>query len=64
LANLESINAQFIGMEISQQERLVLLNQTAITQMQSLLRNLPADYVLEGGLHPHRGEITNKKTLQ
>jgi len=39
LANLESINAQFIGMWVSQSERLQLLNQTAITQMKSLLNN-------------------------
>ena len=37
LANLESINAQFISMWVSQSERLQLLNQTAITQMKSLI---------------------------
>lgn len=37
LANIESMNAQFIKMNISQSERLHLLNQTAITQMRSLL---------------------------
>jgi hypothetical protein len=36
LANIESINAQFIKMWISQSERLELLNNTAITQMTSL----------------------------
>ena len=39
LANLESINAQFIGMWVTQSERLQLLNQTAITQMKSLINN-------------------------
>ncbi len=39
LANLESINAQFIKMGISQSERLQILNQTAITQMKSLVQN-------------------------
>lgn len=39
LANLESINAQFIKMNICQSERLQLLNQTAIGQMKSLLEN-------------------------
>ncbi len=37
LANIESMNAQFIKMNISQSERLQILNQTAITQMKSLL---------------------------
>lgn len=39
LANLESMNAQFIGMSIQQSERLQLLNQTAISQMKSLVDN-------------------------
>ena len=37
LANLEGINAELIKQEISQSERLVQLNQTAISQMQSLV---------------------------
>lgn len=37
LANLESINAQFIIMWMKQSERLQVLNQTAITQMKSLV---------------------------
>ncbi len=37
LANIESMNAKFIEMWLKQPERLALLNQTAITQMQSLL---------------------------
>lgn len=39
LANLESINAQFIKMEMEQSKRLQILNQTAITQMKSLVEN-------------------------
>lgn len=39
LANLEGINAELIKQEISQSERLVQLNQTAISQMQSLVGN-------------------------
>lgn len=36
LANLESLNAEFIHMELSQGERLKRLNQTAIRQMEIL----------------------------
>lgn len=39
LANMESLNAEFIRMEMSQGERLKKLNQTAIVQMKSLLGN-------------------------
>jgi len=39
LANLESLNAEFIKMGLSQPERLVKLNQTAISQMKSLAFN-------------------------
>lgn len=39
LANLESLNAEFIGMGMSQKDRLFKLNETAITQMRSLLAN-------------------------
>jgi hypothetical protein len=48
LANIESMNAQFIQMGFPQSKRLELLNQTAIAQMKSLLNasqalgNLPA----------------------
>ena len=38
LANIESMNAQFIQMEMPQSQRLQLLNQTAIVQMKSLLK--------------------------
>jgi hypothetical protein len=39
LANLESLNAEFIRMRFIQTERLIKLNQTAINQLKSLLRN-------------------------
>ena len=39
LANLEAINAELIRMEISQSDRLLQLNQIAISQMQSLVGN-------------------------
>jgi hypothetical protein len=39
LSNLESINAEFINMNMSQQERILKLNLVAITQMKSLLNN-------------------------
>jgi hypothetical protein len=39
LSNLESINALLIHQGISQNERLLLLNKTAITQMKSLLES-------------------------
>jgi hypothetical protein len=37
LANIESINAEYIKFQIPQNKRLQLLNQTAITQMKSLV---------------------------
>lgn len=39
LANLENLNAEFIRAGLSQQERLLRLNASAITQMRSLLAN-------------------------
>ncbi len=39
LANMESINAEFIRMGLIQKDRLFKLNQTAIIQIKSLLRN-------------------------
>lgn len=39
LANLESLNAEFVRQNISQSERLVRLNEIAIIQMQSLVGN-------------------------
>lgn len=41
LANIESMNAQFIQMKMSQSQRLEVLNQTAIIQMKSLLNAFP-----------------------
>lgn len=38
LANLESINAEYIKLGIPQDQRVQLLNQTAISQMKSLVR--------------------------
>jgi len=40
LSNMESINAELIKREISQADRLIALNETAISQMKSLLNNL------------------------
>jgi hypothetical protein len=37
LSNLESINAEFIRLAMPQPQRIQTLNNTAITQMQSLL---------------------------
>lgn len=39
LSNLESLNSEFIKMYMSQDERLFKLNDVAISQMKSLLRN-------------------------
>jgi len=39
LANLESLNAEFIRQELPQSERLLKLNEIAIIQMRSLLNN-------------------------
>lgn len=39
LANIESMNAEFIRMGLSQSERLQMLNQIAITQLKSLITN-------------------------
>lgn len=39
LANIESMNAEFIRMELSQKERLIKLNQIAIIQLKSLINN-------------------------
>lgn len=39
LANLESLNAEFIKLGLQQLERLVKLNQTAISQIQSLMHS-------------------------
>ena len=39
LANIESMNAEFIRMQLPQNERLIKLNQMAISQLKSLLKN-------------------------
>lgn len=39
LANLETLNSEFIKMGMTQKERLLKLNEIAITQMKSLLEN-------------------------
>ncbi len=39
LANMESMNAEYISLGVKQSERLGLLNKMAITQMKSLLKN-------------------------
>ena len=39
LANIESMNAEFIRMELSQCERLLKLNQIAISQLKSITAN-------------------------
>lgn len=45
LSNLESINALLIEQGISQKNRLVQLNKTAITQMKSLTQNIKIKYL-------------------
>jgi hypothetical protein len=37
LANIESMNAEYIKLKLSQSKRLELLNKTAISQIKSLL---------------------------
>ena len=39
LANLENLNAEYIRSELSQKERLIKLNESAIAQMKSLVGN-------------------------
>jgi hypothetical protein len=39
LANLETLNAEFVKMGLSQRERLLKLNEIAIRQMKALLVN-------------------------
>jgi len=48
LSNLESINALLIRRELPQHERLIQLNQVAITQLQSLLGNPHIKRLSEG----------------
>jgi hypothetical protein len=50
LANLESLNAEFIRQKLSQSERLLRLNEIAIVQMKSLLGNGVVKKFLESDL--------------
>jgi hypothetical protein len=52
LANLESFNAEFIRQKISQNERLIKLNEIAIIQMRSLLEN-PSIRKLKNSVDSH-----------
>lgn len=47
LANLESLNAEFIKMGMSQKDRLLKLNESAIVQMRSLLANTTVKKLLK-----------------
>jgi hypothetical protein len=47
LANLEGINAEFIRMGMSQKDRILKLNETAIIQMKSLLANTSVKKLLK-----------------
>ena len=49
LANMENINAEYIKLKIPQNKRLQLLNQTAITQMTSLLNRCVENDFLDMG---------------
>ena len=49
MSNLESINALLITQGLSQAERIVQLNKTAITQMTSLLGNKQIQKLSDGG---------------
>jgi len=48
LANMESLNAEFIKMGMSQKDRLLKLNETAIVQMKSLLANNTVKKLIKG----------------
>ena len=39
LANLESLNSEFIKQELSQEDRLIRLNKIAISQMKALINS-------------------------
>ena len=45
LANLESMNAEFIRMGLTQADRLVKLNAIAITQLKSITAQNPQQYL-------------------
>lgn len=55
LANIESMNAEFIRMELSQSERLLKLNQIAITQLKSLTQH-PQIKKLDKGENKRKGD--------
>lgn len=48
LANLETLNSEFIKMGLSQKERLIKLNEIAIVQMKSLLANNSVKKLIKG----------------
>ena len=48
LSNLESINALLIKQGLSQRERLIQLNKTAIAQMKTLVENRAIEIEVEG----------------
>ena len=49
LSNLESINSVLINQKITQTERLIKLNEIAISQMRSLLNNKPIKKLRSAG---------------
>lgn len=49
LANMESLNAEYIKLHVPQNKRLQLLNQAAITQMTSLLNTWTRSTLLDTG---------------
>jgi hypothetical protein len=48
LANIESMNAEFIRMELTQKERLLKLNQIAIIQLKSLIQSNTFSHLATG----------------
>ena len=53
LANIESMNAEFIRMEIPQKDRLLKLNQIAVTQLKSITANRPILKLKEQSKYDH-----------
>lgn len=51
LANIESMNAEFIRMELSQSDRLKKLNEIAIMQLRSLINRGGAGKLIDGNDH-------------
>jgi hypothetical protein len=56
LSNLEAVNAELIRMKLTQEERIDILNQAAIKQMQSLLSSPSLPKLLDEGI----GETSTK----